>query len=119
MLGNLTKIKIHTTNYTSTFIEVAADCTVAVGEIPPAKENIKSVANIQYDILSKNPYKYTSDDILFQVFAERTTWIKMSFKKQENIFSQMVNLAFVHHLWQKDMVGEFTAMKKGKLPFMQ
>jgi hypothetical protein len=64
-------MKIHSTNYQDTFIEIADDCPAITGEIPPIKGDKKSVANIQFDILSKNPYKFTSDDVLFQVFAER------------------------------------------------
>ena len=64
-------MKIHTTNYTETFIEVAEDCPATRGEVPPTKGDTKTVANIQFEMLSKNPYKFTSDDILFQVFADR------------------------------------------------
>ncbi len=64
-------MKIHTTNYKDTFIEIADDCPTANGEIPPAKMDIKTVANSQFELISKHPYKFTSDDILFQVFADR------------------------------------------------
>jgi hypothetical protein len=64
-------MKIHTTNYENAFIEVAEDCPAAGGEIPPAREDGKTIARIQYEMVSKNPYKFTSDDVLFQVFAER------------------------------------------------
>lgn len=64
-------MKVHTTNYYNTFIEVAADCPAAEGEIPPLKGNSRSVANIQFDIIYNNPYIYTSDEVLFQVFTER------------------------------------------------
>ncbi|MDR0803313.1 DUF6157 family protein [Fluviicola sp.] len=63
--------KIHTTNYRDTFIEVAEDTKAVAGTVPPSKKDQKSVAEIQYELLSKNPYKYTSDEILFQVFATR------------------------------------------------
>lgn len=64
-------MKMHTTNYYNTFIEVAADCPALEGEFPPLKGNSRSVANIQFDIINNNPYAYTSDEVLFQVFAER------------------------------------------------
>lgn len=64
-------MKIHTTNYTNTFIEVAEDCPAAKGTVPPMKGNTETVAGIQHDMISKNPYKYTSDDILFRVYAKR------------------------------------------------
>lgn len=61
----------HTTNYYNTFIEIAEDCKAEKGEMPPIKGEKKSVANLQFDMLYENPYKYTSDDVLFGVFAIR------------------------------------------------
>lgn len=68
---NSFKMKLHTTNYENTFIAVAEDCPVAVAEVPPVKGDKKTVANIQFDMVKKNPYKFTSDDIIFGVYAER------------------------------------------------
>ncbi len=62
---------LHTTNYQNTFIAVADDCPATCGEIPPTKGDAKSVANQQFDMLSRNPYQFTSDEVLFQVFATR------------------------------------------------
>lgn len=62
---------IHTTNYTSTFITVAEDCPATSGEVPPQKGENRTAANIQFDMLIKHPYEYTSDDVLFQVYAEK------------------------------------------------
>lgn len=82
-------MKVHTTNYKDTFIEVADDCPTTVGEIPPAKGDTKTVANIQFDILSRNPYKFTSDDILFKVYAERNNLDKDELQKaREQFFSK-------------------------------
>lgn len=64
-------MKTHTTNYRNAFIEIAADCTAKAGEMPPLKGDKKTVANLQFDLVYNNPYKYTSDDVLFQVYAER------------------------------------------------
>ncbi|MDF2189126.1 DUF6157 family protein [Paraflavitalea sp. CAU 1676] len=63
------KDRVHTTNYHNTFIEIADDCPVRIGEVPPQKGDSKTVANHQFDLIAHNPYKYTSDDILFQVYA--------------------------------------------------
>ncbi|MEJ7677003.1 MAG: DUF6157 family protein [Segetibacter sp.] len=60
-----------TTNYYNTFIEVAEDSLIEAAEIPPKKGTERTAANIQFEIISDNPYKYTSDDVLFQVFAEK------------------------------------------------
>lgn len=64
-------MKIHTTNYYNTFIEIAEDSPAEAGEIPPVKGDSKTVANIQFDLIYNNPYKYTSDEVLFRVHAER------------------------------------------------
>lgn len=64
-------MKVHTTNYETAFIAIADDCPANTGEVPPMKGDKKTIAAIQFEILKKNPYKYTSDDVLFQVFAEK------------------------------------------------
>jgi hypothetical protein len=64
-------MKTHTTNYINTFIEVAEDCPVASAEIPPKKGEEKTSAVIQFEMVYDNPYKFTSDDVIFQVFAEK------------------------------------------------
>jgi len=64
-------MKVHTTNYFDTFIAIADDCPSAMGKIPPLKGDAKTSANRQFELISKNPYKYTSDEVLFQVFAEK------------------------------------------------
>ena len=64
-------MKVHTTNYINTFIEVAEDCPAPAGEIPPQKPGIQSVANIQYQLISTHPYQFTSDEVLVQVYAKR------------------------------------------------
>lgn len=60
-----------TTNYINAFIEIAEDSPVKAAEIPPQKNGARTAAFIQFDMISKHPYKYTSDDVIFQVFAEK------------------------------------------------
>jgi hypothetical protein len=79
-------MKIHTTNYKDTFIEIAEDCPTTIGEIPPIKLDKKTVANIQFEIVSKNPYKFTSDDILFQVFADRNDLTQSEYNEARQQF---------------------------------
>jgi hypothetical protein len=62
---------MHTTNYHNAFIAVAEDCPVKAAEIPPVKDDAKTVANLQFEMVIDNPYRYTSDDVLFRVFATR------------------------------------------------
>jgi hypothetical protein len=67
-----------TTNYFNTFIEVAEDCPVTKAEIPPVKEE-RTAATIQFEMIYNDPYKYTSDDVIFQVYAEKN---KLNGKQQ-------------------------------------
>ena len=62
---------MHTTNYYNTFIEIAEDCPLSTAEIPPQKGEAQSVANLQFDMLMANPYKYTSDEVIFGIYALR------------------------------------------------
>lgn len=80
---------MHTTNYENMFIEVADDCPVTIAEEPPQKDNEKTVARLQYDLIKNNPYKYTSDDIIFTVFAIRSEIPKSKYpEKREAFFSK-------------------------------
>ena len=60
-----------TTNYESTFIQVAEDCPVEAAEAPLVGPREKSVASLQYELLADRPYEMTSDDLLFQIHAIR------------------------------------------------
>ena len=62
---------VHTTNYFDTFIEVADDCPVVTGQIPPLNVSAPSVATIQFELISQQPYAFTSDEIIFRVYAIR------------------------------------------------
>ncbi len=82
-------MKTHSTNYKNTFIEIAEDCPANAGEMPPLKGDKKSVANLQFDMLYHHPYKYTSDDVLFSVFALWMGFQKNEWDEQrENYFSK-------------------------------
>jgi len=76
---------MHSTNYTNTLIEIAEDCPAKAGEIPPIK-NKKSVANLQYELLVDHPYQFTSDEILFSVFATRKEILKKDLEDQRAQF---------------------------------
>ncbi len=61
---------MHSTNYTNAFIEVADDCKTDVGTLPPEK-HAKTIARMQYEMIHDHPYQYTSDDVLFAMYATR------------------------------------------------
>ena len=82
-------MKTHSTNYTNTFIEIADDCPASNGEIPPLKGDAKTAATIQFEMIKNNPYKFTSDDVLFQVYADKNDLTKSEYKKaREQFFSK-------------------------------
>lgn len=79
----------HTTNYINSFIEVADDSPVVCGEVPPKNKDSKSISYMQFDLIINNPYKYTSDEIIFQIYAERNKiQIDKIEKAKVNFFSK-------------------------------
>lgn len=58
-------------NEYDTFIQIAEDCPVSEAVIPKAKGESRTIPVIQYEMLSNHPYRYTQEDVLFEVFAER------------------------------------------------
>ncbi|MBK8902680.1 MAG: hypothetical protein IPM53_15940 [Anaerolineaceae bacterium] len=76
---------MHTTNYFNTFIEVAEDCPATHGEVPPVKGS-KTAATLQFEMLHGHPYEYTSDDVLFAVFATKNGIPEEELARQREIF---------------------------------
>lgn len=92
-------MKEHTTNYFNTFIEIAEDCPIHQAEVPPLKGDTKSVANIQFEMVNKNPYKFTSDDVLFQVFALRKELLEEEMAEaRKEFFSKVKPVLELRHL---------------------
>lgn len=81
-------MKLHTTNYTNTFICVAEDCKKTASEIPLLKiDKPKSIARMQFEMITDNPFQLTSDDIIFQIHCERKG-ITPTDKERELFFSK-------------------------------
>ena len=78
---------MHSTNYYETFITVADACKRTEGTVPPKKEPA-TVARMKYDMISQNPYKYTSDDVLWMIHCQRKgkTLIQDFFAKGQACF---------------------------------
>ena len=68
----------NSTNYMDTFIEVAEDCPVSVAEKPPERVP-RTAAQIEYEMLIDNPYKYTSDDVLYESNGNRRGIVRADF----------------------------------------
>lgn len=60
----------HTTNYVSTFIEVAEDCPVDAAVAPPAKDPA-TIAQLHYELIEASPIGLSSDDVVFGTHALR------------------------------------------------
>jgi hypothetical protein len=73
------------TNYFNTFIEVAADCPANTAEVPPVNKK-PTVANIQFEMITNNPYKHTSDDVIFSVHAFKNNIDQKKQKKERQEF---------------------------------
>ncbi|MBI1268667.1 MAG: hypothetical protein GC193_14695 [Cryomorphaceae bacterium] len=80
------KTTLHTTNYISTFIEVSEDCPSQFGEVPVSKGDKKTVAEMQFEIISKHPYQFTSDDLLFDVYARKMELLESEYEEARNVF---------------------------------
>jgi Family of unknown function (DUF6157) len=75
------KITLHSTNYNNCFILVASDYVYDFARFP--KEG--TIGALQLDLVQQNPYKYTSDDLLFMVHAIRND-ISQDDKSAHNSF---------------------------------
>ncbi|MGQ5261964.1 DUF6157 family protein [Micromonospora sp. ZYX-F-536] len=58
-------------NYIQTFIAVAEDCKVDHAKVPASRGSSKTVAEIQYEMLSEHPFTYTQEDVLFESWFAR------------------------------------------------
>lgn len=79
---------MHTTNYFNTFIQVAEDCPIDEAEIPAEKGTQKSIAVLQFEMVEQNPYRYTSDEVLFEVHAQRKGITSNKAQEKELYFSK-------------------------------
>ena len=90
LIGTLCNIKMtkktHTTNYQNTFIEVAEDCPLTESKVPEPKGNKPTNANLQFEMLSCHPYKFTSDDVLFAAYATRKDIPENEWKSERDAF---------------------------------
>lgn len=58
-------------NYVDTFIVTAEDSPTSTSVVPTPRGEKKTVAVIQYELLSGHPYKYTQEDVLFETFLRQ------------------------------------------------
>src|SRR5690606_375006 len=77
-------------NHYNMFVEVAEDCPVTAGQIPVAKdETTKTIAVLQYEMIAEQPYTYTQEDVLFEVYAHRNNIpVERREEEREKFFSK-------------------------------
>lgn len=74
------------TNYYNTFIEVAEDCLLTKAEIPIERGNKETVATIQFYKIKENPYLYSSDDIVFDIYVNKNALKSADLEKEKALF---------------------------------
>ncbi|OYD41033.1 hypothetical protein CHU00_17135 [Sphingobacterium cellulitidis] len=79
-------MKTHSTNYFNTLITVAEDCKALKGEIPPLKIDKLTVANMQFDRLINNPHQINSDDLIFDIYANRNDLLEGELEHEKTKF---------------------------------
>jgi len=55
-------------SYKNTFIEISEDSVVNSAITPLPRNNKPTIASIEYDLISNNPYKYTQEDVQIQTY---------------------------------------------------
>ncbi|MFZ5863259.1 MAG: DUF6157 family protein [Nitrospirota bacterium] len=58
-------------NYVNTFIAVAPDTTAKAGTVPPSRSDKKSIAQLEYELISGEPYTLTQEEVQFSVHVQR------------------------------------------------
>lgn len=53
------------------FIEIAPDCPLKTAIIPVDKNEKRTIASIEYELLSAHPYRYTLEELKFAVDVRR------------------------------------------------
>lgn len=58
-------------NYSDTLIAVADDCPAKEATIPPRNDEKLTIAAEHYRLISEHPYELTSEDVIFQIYADK------------------------------------------------
>ena len=58
-------------SYKDTFIEAATDCPEQTGVAPAVRGVKPSVPVLEFELLTKNPYKFTQEELIFTIHVTR------------------------------------------------
>ena len=73
-------------NYYDTLIEVADDCLATEAQVPQTRGGKETKAVVEYELLVKDSYTYTEEDIAFEVYAMLHDIPKASWPKEREKF---------------------------------
>jgi len=58
-------------NYVNTFIAVAPDTAAKAGTVPPGRSDKKSIAQLEYELISGKSCILTQEEVQFSVYVQR------------------------------------------------
>ena len=58
-------------NYVNTFIAVAPDTAAKAGTVPPGRSDKKSIAQLEYELISGKACTLTQEEVQFSVYVQR------------------------------------------------
>jgi len=56
-------------NYYDTLIAIADDCPTTKAQVPQARGAKKTKAVLEYEMIANHPYRYTEEDLAFELYA--------------------------------------------------
>ncbi len=91
-------------NYINTFIAVAPDTLVEAGTAPVERSGKKTIAVLEYELISSKPYTYTQEDVQFAVYVQRAAIPASTLKTRRA------------ELWQQFFSKPMACMRTSPLP---
>ncbi len=58
-------------SYSNVFIKVSEDCPASRSEVPAAKKEALPAHVIQYELLTRHPYQYGHEDLVYEVYVRQ------------------------------------------------
>lgn len=58
-------------NYVNTFIQVAPDTSATEATVPVPKAGKKTLAVLEFEFISEQPYTYTQEEVQFAIYMQR------------------------------------------------
>ncbi len=76
--------------YTNTFITIAEDCPVeGQSEVPTSTRAKKPMHIIQYELLTQNPYTYSHEELIFEVYLAKEGMTDISENERQAVWDQL------------------------------